>query len=246
MAVPSTKLVYDFNRKFSAVLSGKDRNIPLVDKIAYLNEGQEIWFQNRVSVADTNQKVRNDLRVFKVDNHPLALEKKQNGMLFYAYPSDLYHRLNQYVVAKEPTCCGDIQKEFPIDILQADDIHESRQDVYNKASFPFEQLPAVEGSGGLILYLNDAFVVNDLIIDYYRRPKEIHAPELDNCQDEIGYYYDYQGRIIRQSQGFEADKTYASNVVVDIAVLCALRDVGNVQSFQTQVNKILSNQQIEK
>lgn len=246
MGVSAKKLVYDFRRKHNAVLSGTNSNVAVVDIIAYLNEAQEIWFQNRVSVADTNQKVRNDLRAFKESEVKATLDKNVDGKLFYKYPVGLYHRLNHYVVAEGTTCCEGVTKEFSFDILESDDIHESRKDVYNKADFAYEQLPAVESKEGLILYTDGSFNVRDLILTYYRKPGEIHAPSLDTCQDDKGFYYDYNGRVIRQDQPFESDDTFASNIIVDIAVLCSLRDIGNTQSFQTQVNKILTNQQLEK
>lgn len=244
MGVSSKKLVYDFRRKFNSVNSGKNRDIALVDIIAYLNEGQEIWFENRAFVAQTNQKVRNDLRTFKLDKVELSCSNYKEGCCLAQYPEDLYKRLNQVAVASKSDCCEGISKEIIPRIIQSDDLHEARHNPLRRSDFFFEQLNAIETADGLVVYHDDQMEVDKVFIDYYRKPKEIHAPSLEDCDGE--HYYDYCGRIINSDQDFEVDDTYAANNVVDIAVLKASRDVNDVQGFQTQLNLILGTQNLHK
>jgi len=243
MGVSSKKLVYDFRRKFNSVNSGKNQDIALVDIIAYLNEAQEIWFENRVFVAQTNQKVRNDIRVFKVDNFKLDCSKYDDGCCLATFPSDLYQRLNQLAYANND-CCPDMTKEIIPRIIQSDDLHEARHNPLRQSDYFFEQLLAIETSKGLVLYHDDKMEVKDIKIDYYRKPKEIHAPSLEDCEGDV--YYDYCGRAISKDQDFEVDDTYAANDVVDIAILKASRDVSDVQGYQSQLNAILNTMDIHK
>lgn len=243
MPTSTKKLVYDFYRKHNSILSGKNRDIPLVDVIAYLNEGLEIWFENRTFVAQTNLKVRNDLRVFKEEKVSLDLKPFDENCYNADYPEGVYKKLNQLATVSK-SCCPDIVKDIPIRILQSDDLHDARKNPYRKSDFFFEQLNAVETKDGLMIYHDKAMDIKKVVIDYYRKPKELHAPSLEKCDD--GTYYDYCGRIITKDQDFEVDATYAGNEVVDIAVLCAARDVGDVQSFQTQINRILGIQNLHK
>lgn len=247
MGVNTKKLVYDFRRKFNSVNSGKNQDIALVDIIAYLNEAQEIWFENRVFVAQTNQKVRNDLRVWKEDGRRDADKIKCTpagaGVCLLKYPDGLYHRLNQVVVVGKK-CCPNTQKEIIPRVIQSDDLHEARHNPFRKSDFFFEQLLAVETSDGILLYHDDEMTIYYGFIDYYRKPKELHAPSLEECDD--GNYYDYCGRIITQDQEFESDSTYAANDVVDIAIAKASRDVNDIQGFQSQLNLILQQQQLHK
>lgn len=243
MGISSKKSVYDFKRKFHSIVSNEENNLPLVDIIAYLNEGQEIWYENRVYVAQTNQKVRNDLRVFKKDKIPLNCEILDKKCCLARYPKNIYKRLNQLAITTK-ACCPDIEKEIIPRILQSDDLHEARKNPYRQANFFYEQLNAIETKDGLIIYHDGEMEIKSIFIDYYRKPKEIHAPSLEICDD--GVYYDYCGRIIKRDSNFEVDATYAHNDVVNIAVLLASRDIGNITGFQLKLAEILQTQTLYK
>lgn len=236
MSYSATKLVYDFHRKYHAIISGQGKSLQLVDIIAYLNEAQEIWYENRVFIAQSNQKVRNDLRIFKIDKHSLGCKKIDNICCLATYPKNLYHRLNQIAVTSKD-CCPDTKEIIPR-ILQSDDLHEARKNPYRRADFFFEQLSAIETSNGLIVYHDGEMVVEDVKIDYYRKPQEIHAPSHELCPNE-GYYL-YDGRYISQDQDFEVSDTYVNNLISDIAVLLASRDVSDRIGFESQLNKMLA------
>lgn len=243
MGVSSKKLVYDYRRKLNSLNSGRNRDIDLVDAIAALNEAQEIWYENRVFVAQTNQKVRNDLRVWKRDKVKLECSPYKDGCCIAKYPDDLYHRLNQVAIASND-CCPGMSKEIIPRIIQSDDLYEAIHNPFRKADYFFEQLNAIETVDGLLIYHNNKAEVKEVYIDYYAKPKEIHAPSLEDCEGEK--YYDYCGRVITKDQDFESDNTFAANDVVDIAVLKTSRDVSDVQGFQTQLNLILQQQQLHK
>ena len=243
MPVSSRKLVYDFRRKFNAIYGDANNNIELIDIIAYLNEAQEIWFENRISVAQTNQKVRNDLRPYKVDRESLTLKKK-DGDFLATYPKSLYVKLNQSARVKKEDCCPGVIKEIPIRILQSDDVQDARINPFRKSDFFFEQLFAVENKEGLRVYTNGEMEIDSLFIDYYEKPEEIHAPSLAECEGE--FYYDYNGRIITKDQDFQSDNTFAANDVVDIAIVLASRDVGDREGFESQINRILSLKNLHK
>lgn len=238
MPTPAANLFYDFWRKIDAALSGRNNNISVPDTAAYLNEAQRVWFTGRVRLTETSPEVTDDLRAFKLDEIPLSLRFKSGGKIVAKYPPNLFKRLNQYVVATCNQCPG-ITKEFPISIVQTDDIHSTRLSNYGKADFPYEQLPAQVTSNGLLLHVDGAFTVNSVLISYYRVPNEIHAPSLLDCEG-CDCYYLPTGEKISEDSDFEVGETFAADAVVDIAVLYALRDQGEVTDFQTQLNKILT------
>lgn len=243
MSVPTKKLVYDFRRKYNAINSGRNKDIALVDIIAYLNEAYQVWYENRVFVAQTNQKVRNDLRVFKEDHVKLNIKSYTDGSVIAEYPDGIYKRLNQIAVVGK-TCCPNKDKEVIPRIIESDDLHEARHNPFRKADYYFEQLNAIETADGLVLYHDDAMEIKEVHIDYYRKLQELHAPSLEECDGEK--YYDYCGRIIIKDQDFEGSDTYSANDVVNVAVLMASRDTGDVSGFQTQLNLILGTQQMYK
>lgn len=243
MSVSTRKLVYDFRRHYDSINSGKTKDIDLVDVIAYLNEAQEIWYENRVFVAQTNQKVRNDLRVWKRDAVETSCSNYSDGICFVKYPDNLYHRLNQLAIATKD-CCTNMNKEIIPRIVQSDDLHEARHNPLHKADYFFEQLLAIESSNGLLLYHDNEMKIKKVLFDYYIKPKELHAPSLEECEGP--YYYDYFGRIVDKDQDFEGGDTYSANDIVEIAVFKASRDVSDIQGFQTQLNTILQRQTFNK
>jgi len=122
--ISAEKLVYDFYRKYNANNSGKNKKIPIVDVISYLNEALEIWFENKVFIAETNQKVRNDLRQLEVKKEKLKVSRIDDRCVIAEYPSDFYQLLNQVAIVKSDCC--DEKKELIVRILQSDDLQERK------------------------------------------------------------------------------------------------------------------------
>lgn len=238
MPIPTSKLVYDFKRKFNAINSGKDNEIDLVDIIAYLNEAQEIWFENRCIVSETNQKVRNDLRPVKRVGYCGSCEEIDGRTCRFDYPDNLYKRLNQIVTAVND-CCKDEKYIIPR-IPSADFSNEARLNPYRQADFYYEQLICQDDSKGLVFFHDGKMEVISVCIDYYFRPPELHAPSLEECDGPN--YYNYNGVSISKDTNLIFDKTYAANDIVDVAVLLASRDVGDVQGFQSKLNEILKTE----
>lgn len=234
MPVSAKKFVYDFYRKRGDLQNRTQETPSFVDAIAYINEGLEIWYRNKTAIAQTDQEVRNDLRIWKMDKVKLELKEKDSDCLIAKYPSDLYFRLNQVAIATKD-CCPGITKRIPIRMNQSDDIQETLRNPFRRANYFYEQLNAVEASNGLIIYHQGEIDIESVEIDYYRRPKEIHAPSHSECANG---YYDYDGKLITKDQDFEGGDTFAQLDIVDIAVLLSQRDAHDMESFQSQLTKI--------
>ena len=194
MATPTKKLVYDFKRKAASLHAKNKEDLPLVDIIAYLNESQQRIYRNRVSVAETNSEVRNHLRVYEIKNKKLECSEVDDEICKAKYPEELYKVLNQRAIVKNDDCCEGIEKSIVLRTTQSDDINESRISPYRKADFRYEQLPWDEAGNHMFIYHEGEMDVLRVIIDYYRRPNELHAPSLETCND--GVYYDYCGRRV--------------------------------------------------
>lgn len=244
MPVSSKKLVYDFNRKYDAQISGKKRNIPLVDVISYLNEAQEIWQRAVIKLAETDERIRQDLRQLEIKNYCTDCQDFSDGVCVSSFPKDLFKKLNQRATVVNKECCGDLEKELVIKINQSDDINETKRHPYLRASFPWERLNADEGSGGLYVYHQNEMEIKSVCIDYYRRLKPIHAPSLIECEGPG--YYDYNGVNITEDSDFEIDGRFIDNTISDIAVLLAKRDAGEVNDFQVRLQALVQMENIIK
>ena len=232
--IPTVKLVYDFKRKFNSINSSKTVEIDLVDIIGFLNEAYQIVYENRIFVSETNEKVRNDLKPFEEKNKKLELVRKDTDIYFAEYPDSLYKRLNQIGFCKKD-CCSKVKKIIPR-IVQSDDLYEALQNPYRNPDFFFEQLIMDEAKDGLYIYTN-GFLLEKIVIDYYRKPNELHAHSLVECEGPS--YYDYGGRIITADVDCEMSDTFINNSITDIAVLLAQGAKGKVTEWQTTLQTIL-------
>lgn len=236
--VESRKLVYDFDRKFDNILSGQSVKIPLVDKIAYLNEFQQLLFNNCVRQAEVNQEAANYIRRFKEDRFSLNISA--GNPVFARYPDNIHTRLNQLVIASKKDCCPD-EKEIIINVLQSDDIHKARKNELRKSSFFFERCIGVTSAEGLSLYTDGEFNVEQVLIDYYRKPGEIHAPSYEKCNGE--YYYLYNNNVIVEDTYCEFEN-HIDNLITDGAVLLASADKKDPGGFQLKLEKLLQSRNI--
>jgi len=244
MGVSTTKLVYEYKRKKNVNDSGSGVDVQLVDIIAALNESYKIWYDHKVQVAQKDEKTRNDLRVFKNDQVSLKLVKVDENITLAEYPKDLYKRLNQIAhVSKD--CCPDYPKVIIPRIIESDDLYEARRNPLRRADYYFEQLLAIESKTGIYIYHEGEMKIDKVLIDYYRKPVEVHAPSLEECND--GVYYNYNGEIIKDDVDCEVGSdTFADIDIVNLAVAISERDMNDLAKFQSQMSLILGIQELYK
>lgn len=241
MPIPASKLVYDFNRKADALISGRKRAIPVPDVVAYLNEAQEVWYSHATEMAEIDERYRQDLRNFLVPESEWSVSSFEEYSIA-KIPNNFYRRLNQRgIVTKE--CCPNVNKTIPIRILQSDDKNEVLRNEFTAPSFEWECLVGNESNRGFVVYHND-MTLSKVIVDYYRKLNPIHAPSLVECAD--GNYYNYEGTIISQDMPFEVDSTYIHNLITDLAVLMAKRDLGELQDYSARLQGLLNTAQTIK
>ena len=240
--IPATKLVYDFERKYNQSGRGSRKQMNLVDIIAYLNESQGIWYEQMAHAYEKNNYVASELRQFQVNNVSLDRVGEGETIPQYSLPTDMYKRLNQKAVVCDP-CCGDQEKTIPMRIDTTDEINEVLNNPLQRPSFPWERISGNEAGNSLYVYPG-TMKVKEIIIDYLRFPKEIHAPSLVNgtifsagCNSK--QYTDYVGREITEDQNFEPTARFSDRKVVDIAVMIAHGDRQDYQAFQKQLQLIM-------
>lgn len=240
--VPTKKLVYDLKRQFEASFSARGIDVPLVDLVSYLNDAQVIWFKNLVRLADSDKEISEELRIFEKKDVCLECKVKEPCAnesyvtTICKYPNDFYSRLNQRAVTCHE-CCPDT-KVIPINMLGPDDKNYSRLDTFRRSDFRFEQLIGDDGEEGLYIY-NDEVEVKEVIIDYYRKPCELHAPSLVKCDGDEGKYYDYCGAVIKRDTNLEVTCRFSDVTIVSIALLLLAKAHGKVADFNMELQTLL-------
>lgn len=241
MGVPTTKLVYDFLRKRDGIVTGAENRIPVVDIISYLNEFQEIWFNNSVKEAERNQEASNELRPFLKPKVALELKKVDDNTLLAKYPIDFHTRLSAISNICGIDCCVNTDKMVNLRILPLDKLHKARKNPFQRSDYQFERLLAHTATDGLYIYHDNKINVKEVVIDYYRKPNELHAPSLEDCDGK--HYYNYKGEIITEDTEFEGG-IYSDNFISDGASILAAADKKEIASFDLAIKRFLQSRDL--
>lgn len=234
MAIKATQLHYDFLRKLNRINSASGRYVSVAERDSYLTEALYIYFENRAALAEVNPLVRNDLRQFETKKHCVSCNDVDNKCCFAQYPDNFYRLLRTVTIADCDEC--DEQRELITRTIQSDDLSESLASPFWKPSYEYEETFADEARDGLYVYHNGDFNVQNVCIDFLRKPNPIAAPSLA----ENGSYVDPTGATISTDSDLELDSTFAWRKIVDVAVLIAARDLSDFPEFESQLQKILS------
>ena len=235
--IPASRLVIDFDRRFDRFLSQDNQRLRLEDKLAVINEAIEIYFENKVKIAETNSSVRNILRSLEEKEVSLKNLRDEKHYTIFEIPEKSYTILRQRaLVSKEH--CG--TKEIPVLMFQSDDINNARKSPYWKSSYQWEHAIADEGAKGLYVWHEGDFKIDELIVDYYRRPQEVHAPSMK----EEKFYIDWNGKKQTKDQGLEL-RDYAYKDIGDIASLIYKANIGDASDYEIQLSKILNVENIQ-
>ncbi len=231
MPIKASRLIYEFDRRFDRFAGQQKPALRLENKLSLLNEATQIFFENRVKLAEVNSRVRDELRPLEEKSKKLTL-KKGVSVDIAAIPKDSFRILRAEATISKKDCSP---KVVPLIMLTTDDLSRARKNAYWRSSFEWEHLLADEGSQGLYLYHDGEFSVDEVVIDFYRRPTEIHAPSMSADKQ----YEDWNGIVRKKDIDLELDNTYAYRRIVDIAVLLARVDIGDQRDFQMKLAEIL-------
>lgn len=238
--MPSGKFVHDeYRRRLNRANSDYSSDISVRQVDSYLNEALEIWFENRVDLSELNSTVRNDLRQFEIKNKEINRVDVNTIFNVYEYPDNFYKLLRQWAVVSKKGCP---EKNIVVLIWESDDISEGLRDPNWKPSYEYEETIADEGEKGLYIWHNGEFTIKKVYVDYYRKPNRIAVPSLIKPDGK----YTLGDVSVTEDSDLEVNSTYAYRKIIDIAVACTLRDIGDTNDFNSIVQKILFANSVEK
>lgn len=235
--IKTSRLVVDFDRKFERFTSESGRTFRLEDKLAVINEALIVYFENNVRIAETDSEIRNNLRVLEKKEISLKKLKTTKDYTIFEIPDESYKILRQRIVASRKDCGI---KEFPAITFQTDDLNNARLNPFWKSSFAWEHALADEGSDGMFIWHDDEFVTEQLIVDYYKKPQELHAPSMHVDKQ----YEDWNGIIRTKDQDLELSDTYSHKKIIDISILLGKSIIGDIHDFDIKLKEILSTEKI--
>lgn len=241
MTVESTKLIYDFVRKYNAQRSNTANKLKLSTVVSYINEALEIWFENRANAFEANSEIRNALRNFEIKDKPLDVEQSSYGKFRVEIPDDLYRKTLLYIES-ESDCCPGIIKQIQAKFIQSDDLFKARKSAYNSSSFKWERMLCDEAGKHYYLYPEEGHNIRKVYLSYLRMPAYIQ--ETDVCEGAEKFYEDYNEKLITKKVNLEVDNTFDHRKITDIAVLVASRDNLDAEAYNTQLKKIIETRNL--
>jgi hypothetical protein len=237
--IQTSRMVVEFDRRFDRFASEYKKNLRVEDKISLLNEAQEKIFENLVSIAETNSEVRNDLRTFELKDIKLTKIQTERDYTIFKIPDNLYKMLRIKCVARTEECGS---KEIPVTFFQTDDLEQALKDDFWRPDYIWENILGDEGAAGYFIWHNNTCIIEEVIIDYYRKPQYLHSAKMS----KTGSYTYYTDEVINYESDCEFDKTYRWHGIVDLAVLIGRTDIGDERDSRMQQEKILLKNNFEK
>lgn len=228
------KFHYSFLQKANHSNASYLKQLSVAQRDFYFNEALEQIFENLVKVPEIDSTIRNHLRQLERKNVCLSVENR-DGYVVVKYPNDFYRRLRQVAIARKADCG---ERELLIHIVSSDKLTETLKSPNLKPSFEYEETIGDDGEDGLYVWHNGEFEITKVCLDYIRKPKPILCPNLPGCEG----YIDLMGQSITTNSDFEIDSTYLWRMIVDVAVLAAKRDHGDISNYQTQLQSIIFKQ----
>lgn len=232
--IPTKRLIYEFDRKFDRFNGEKKVNLRLEDKLNILNEAQMILFEKRVKLAEVNDEYRNSLRPFEEKEKSLKIIGRKTNYIISELPKNFYKMLRQRVIATKE--CDTPKKELALLIFQSDKIDAALKNPFWKPSYEWEHTIGDEGREGLYSWHNNEFKITEVIVDYYRRPDELQCPSMSTK----GWYEDWNGIIRKKDVNCEFSQNFDHRNIVDIAILLARADMGDIRDLKTSIDALTS------
>ena len=237
--IPTKRLIYEFDRKFDRFNGQKKTNLRLEDKLNILNEAQMILFEKRVALAEINDEYRNSLRPFEEKENSLKIIGRKSKYIISAYPKGFYKLLRQRGIATKD--CDTPKKELQILMFQSDKINAALKNPFWKPSYEWEHIIGDEGSEGFYSWHNNEFKIEEVIVDYYRRPDELHCASMA----PNGQYEDWNGVLRKKDVNCEFSQNFDHRNLVDIGVLLARADQGDLRDLKTSIDALTSIENIK-
>ena len=107
------------------------------------------------------------------------------------------------------------------------------------SSYVFERVNMDMSGNKLYLYY-EGFDIDKVFLSYIRKPLRPGNPQDFLKNQPGGGTYNLPDGTPAVQRDIEINSTFQANKIIDIAVLIAMRDIGNTIDFESQLNKILN------
>lgn len=235
--VEAKALIFRLNRKIDRLNTEHKTAMRIVNMCNALTEAQKFLLKDRVQKAEIDKRNRHELRPLEVKEIFMPVTTSGEVSLI-KYPDDFYWDLGIRIVVTKRGCG---KKEIDLTKMDTDDKAKSLRSPFWKTSYAWEQVFGDEGKDGVYVYNGDDCKVDGMIIDYYKKPPDIHCPTMVILPDE---YIDWNGIKHTEDSGWVLDALVDEGI--NLAAMMLTGDMGDSSAFQLKVANNTQTEQISK
>lgn len=202
-----------------------------------LNESQFRILKQKAKEAEMNKDLRHVLLPLE-EKEVFVPVKSSKPISIIKFPEAYFRDLGIRIVANKRDCG---KKEIALTKMDTNDKGTSLSSPFWKSSYAWEQVFGDEGREGFFIYNGVDFKVDGMIIDYYKRPPEIHAP---SCVAAGSTYVDWNGKKHTDDVGWTLDDLIEEGINLACQILA--RNIGDQNDYQLQVSNNQQADQISK
>lgn len=232
--IPVSRLHHSFLQQANHTDSEYLSQLSVAQRDYYLNRGKDIVFEWLTSQDETNDTVRRYLAELTVRGQQLTSKVLDTREYEASYPEDFFKQKALYAKATRTGC--PTSRDIIIRRPTSEKLRRALKNPNSSRIWDFEETFAIEGERGLQVYTEPG-VALDIRMDYIRRLPDVAWPS--GVQDGKAYIGP-DGTQVTQDRNLEIDNVFFHNKMVNMAVLLAKRDLGNIQDYQSQRDIILS------
>lgn len=200
--------------------SGQRQGISQRQFVWAFNMAQYFWFDQRIKTDNVDKLRQNELQQF-IKEVCIKSSSDKKGMFSYIkLPEDYYYYEKSYANATKGSCTHIIYG----DPVEEGNVTKLLEDCFQEPSFIWQESFFTVANNKLRFYTKGDFKVNDIILTYYRCPREIDMSEII---DEITHT-DINPELTKSSL-YE---------VLNITALILAGDINDSASFQAISNYI--------
>lgn len=223
--IDARSLIFALDDKVDRLNTEGQKAILIVSMCRALTEAQSWLLRKYAKPIEIDKEHRHLLLPLEMKD--VTVKTKKSGRTSHIeFPPDYYRDLGIRVVAVKRDCP---KKEIGLTKMESGDRGRAANNPYWKSSYAWNQAFGDEAHDGFYIYNGDDFKVESIIIDYLKRPKEIHCPSLVEAPDR---YVDWHGNPQTQDSGWILDDLVDEGI--NRAALILTRNIGDAADFDLQ------------
>jgi hypothetical protein len=193
--------------------SGENQGISKRQFVWAFNMAQLFWFDQRLK-ADSVDKIRQqELQQFVEQVCLVPSESKTRNFVTIQLPSDYYYYIRSYGEAKD---CDNVN--IYASLVEEGNVSALLSDEFSRPSLEWEETFSTVASDKLRFYTGGEFNVSQVVLDYYRCPKEIDMEDIVDV-------------VVHSNVDPEISKSSIYEVL-NLTALILSGDIGDANSFK--------------